>query len=382
MRNVSSLLLILAAFLNSALSAQSQFSLISLGHINDGGTASDLSILGDFVYLANEGDGLRIYNVSSPINPVNVFHTNNGVSAFDVVVSGGHAYVVGSDGLRIYDVTDPTNSFSVAQIAHGSSGAATIVVTNNFAYVGAFNGFQIFDVSNPVAPTFVSATPFTDLPSVSIDGNYAYLAVGSLGLKTYDISNPTNAVLLGQTNNASMAIWIAAAGGYAYVANGSDGLRVYDVTNPAKPLNVGHTNTGGFAYGIALTGKFACLAQGNGLRVYDVSDPAHPINVASASTKTAVYGLAVSGNYVYAAASSSGLLIYLLAPQLKISPAGTNTLAVSWPVPPAPFVLQECADLSTSNWTTLTNTPTVIGAQNQIILAQPTGSKFYRLTPK
>jgi len=42
-------------------------------------------------------------------------------------------------------------------------------------------------------------------------------------------------------------------------------------------------------------------------------------------------------------------------------------------------VLQQNSDLTTTNWLTVTNTPTVTNGQNQAILAPPGGSEFYRL---
>ena len=57
--------------------------------------------------MANGGDGLRIYGVSDPTNPVRVGHsmTNYGGSANKVAAAGPYAYVAnGSDGLRIYSL--------------------------------------------------------------------------------------------------------------------------------------------------------------------------------------------------------------------------------------------------------------------------------------
>src|SRR5690242_13973262 len=71
-----------------------QFSLLSVGQINNGGNASGLAVSGHFVYLANLQDGLRIYDVTDPHNPVNIFHTNNADGdAADVFVSGQYAYL-------------------------------------------------------------------------------------------------------------------------------------------------------------------------------------------------------------------------------------------------------------------------------------------------
>jgi len=42
-----------------------------------------------------------------------------------------------------------------------------------------------------------------------------------------------------------------------------------------------------------------------------------------------------------------------------------------------PFILQESCDLSTTNWTTVTNTPTVKSQLNQVALPISAGNKCY-----
>jgi hypothetical protein len=68
-------------------------------------------------------------------------------------------------------------------------------------------------------------------------------------------------------------------------------------------------------------------------------------------------------------------------PQLRVGLAGAQAVTVSWAVSPVTFVLQECPDLATGAWTTVTNLPSVIGQQNQVVLACSSGKKFYRLQP-
>ncbi len=68
-------------------------------------------------------------------------------------------------------------------------------------------------------------------------------------------------------------------------------------------------------------------------------------------------------------------------PQLHVALASTRMLALSWPVFPVPFVLQENSGLTSTNWTIVTNTPTVEGQENQVVVGRSSSSKFYRLVP-
>ncbi len=69
------------------------------------------------------------------------------------------------------------------------------------------------------------------------------------------------------------------------------------------------------------------------------------------------------------------------APQLCIGLSSSNTVVLSWPVASEPFTLQESPDFTMTNWTSVTNAPTVIGQQNQVVLPRSSGNKCYRLQP-
>jgi len=71
--------------------------------------------------------------------------------------------------------------------------------------------------------------------------------------------------------------------------------------------------------------------------------------------------------------------------QVSVPPAamgltlsGTN-LIISWPSPPAGFVLQQISSLGTTNWTTATNMPVFTNELNQVVIPPAASSQFYRL---
>ncbi|HEX7577901.1 MAG TPA: hypothetical protein VF430_07695, partial [Verrucomicrobiae bacterium] len=71
--------------------------------------------------------------------------------------------------------------------------------------------------------------------------------------------------------------------------------------------------------------------------------------------------------------------------QVSVSPAalgmtrsGSN-LILSWPSPPAGFVLQQISGLNGTNWLAATNTPVFTNGRNQVVLSPSISSQFYRL---
>ena len=67
-------------------------------------------------------------------------------------------------------------------------------------------------------------------------------------------------------------------------------------------------------------------------------------------------------------------------PRLTSTVTGTNTLVFSWPTAQTAYAVQQNPDLSPTNWTTLPNTPTTVGQNQQVILPVPPATRmFYRL---
>jgi hypothetical protein len=115
------------------------------------------------------------------------------------------------------------------------------------------------------------------------------------------------------------------------------------------------------------------------LHIYDVSDLTNPAEVGSVNVGF-VRSIAISGNYVYLANDTSGLRIFRQVPQLGISLTGTNTVLLSWPATPVAFAPQQCATLGSTNWVTLSDAPTTMGATCQLSIPTPASTTFYRLT--
>ncbi|HWY31128.1 MAG TPA: hypothetical protein VNX46_10255, partial [Candidatus Acidoferrum sp.] len=68
-------------------------------------------------------------------------------------------------------------------------------------------------------------------------------------------------------------------------------------------------------------------------------------------------------------------------PQLNLQLTGTNTAVLTWPASPlVSYSLQQNSSLTSSNWVTLTNSPTVVSNLNQVVLPASAAQSFFRLT--
>jgi hypothetical protein len=68
------------------------------------------------------------------------------------------------------------------------------------------------------------------------------------------------------------------------------------------------------------------------------------------------------------------------APFLSIARTATNTIVVWWLSPSTGWSPQQNSSLDTTNWTTPPETVSDNGTNKFILIAPPTGNRFYRLT--
>jgi hypothetical protein len=358
----------------------------------NGGNVYSMAVSGHYVYVANDFDGIRIYDVSNPKQPVNVGHAveTNGGGACRIAVSGQYAYVANfSDGLRIYDVSNPTNPVSIGQTNNAGT-AFNVTVSGHYAFLAdQSDGLRIYDITDPTNPSNIghAAEPgFGSAQAVAVVGHYAYVANYSDGLRIYDVSDPTNPISVGQIVSSGLdaeAVDVAVSGHYAYVANFKDGLRIYDISDPTNPTEAAQVPAQDLStvFAVTISGDYLYLANtSQGVQIFDISDPLNPQMVVWEDVGQTV-GVAVSGPYLYAACWDQGLLNFAVVPRLRINPAGSNEVQLSWPAT-APFAVQMKSDLSNSNWTTLTNVPIQTGATDQLLLNAQSGHATYRLISK
>ncbi|HTY86771.1 MAG TPA: hypothetical protein VMB80_04840 [Candidatus Acidoferrum sp.] len=283
---------------------------------NYGGYARRVVVSGNFAYVANDTDGLRIYDVSSPSNPINVGHINdlykadgspayNGADAWDLTLSGSYLYVAnGSDGLRIYDVSNPANPLHVGHAVFNNGGqmALGIAISGSFAFIADYVGLSTYSIFDPSSPQFIGTTNCNFNGgyafSVAVSGNYAYVANEGDGMRVFSISDPLKPVLVGHINNGGSstgtvaAAHIAVSGNYAYLANNTDGVRVYDISNPTNPVNVSviaHA-WGGYAKQVLISGNYAYVANSfDGVRIDLLTNLPQPLVGANIAPNSLVF---------------------------------------------------------------------------------------------
>jgi hypothetical protein len=238
--------------------------------------------VGKYAYIAAGNAGLKIIDISNPINlkEIGFFPTTNNTRS--VYVLGKYAYmaekrratlVAEGAALRVIDVSNPTNPMEVGyyEIPNPFYDVYSIYVSGNYAYVfgkGFFSRIMsMIDISNPEKPREVRRFE-VEGSKAYISGNYAYVV--GWELTVIDVSNPVNPTV-GRVDirvDIGEEVDIYVLGKYAYVVTmsflGPSYLQVIDISNPTNLRNVlGYCEIPGKPYSVYVSGGYIYVAAEN-----------------------------------------------------------------------------------------------------------------------
>jgi len=282
------------------------------------GNVQDIAVSGNHAYVAAVQAGLRIVDISTPSEPVDVGRIGN--SANGVEVADEIAYVVSHDGLSVIDVGSPSEPARVGGLP--ISGPGVIAVAGDYAYIatdehgGQEAGLQVVDISTPTSPVAVGFVALYDQANgLAVSGDYVFVAAGPRGLRVVDVSDPGDPVVIHAAQPPGRAQDVAVSGDFAYLVDGFSGLRIFDITTPTEPAEIGLLESG-WSWRIAVSGDHAYVtAEDAWLRIIDVSTPSEPFEVTVVeNSHVSASAVAVSGGWagVAGGGSSSGTGLFVL----------------------------------------------------------------------
>lgn len=311
-----------------------------------GGATNAIAVQENYLYAAM-GSRLLALDNTEPATPQLVGHSEifTGTIA-GLVTAGEYAYIaelevpsVQSGGLRIVDIRDPER-MSTVSFHDIPRDAVSVTVDGNYAYVaggdGPEGGLWIIDISDPERPVelgFLSTPGY--ISDVVIDGSRAYIADGG-SIRVVDVSDPANPVEMGSLETDGYARRIKVVGDYAYVAHsGFADFRIFDVSNPANPIKIATVETPGDDRDVVVADDIAYVSSSatEGLTSVDVSDPHNPRVIGN--YRSAPADMVARGNHLYIAGGGASVSILDISEPSIIAevgrfdqPASVNGLVV------------------------------------------------------
>lgn len=249
---------------------------------------ADFAVTPKHVYLAANLDGLRILEYVDDVTLNEIGSHNTRFIASGVHIDGNYAYMTdSSNSVRLVDISDPSdpgplNSLSFPGTPRQLSQIGdTLYVVDNLSQIHRVKLKlpESWGIEGTYAtPAFANAIYVSGF---SGEDEYAYVADGFYGLRVVKLAANASPTTVGTFQTSDDALAVAKnLGDYVYVATYSRGLRVIDVSDPAAPTEAAFYDTPGNATGLQIFGGDAYVADGRGgLRIIDIRTPTNPTEV-------------------------------------------------------------------------------------------------------
>ncbi len=255
------------------------FVLTTLGTFVTAGSAEDVCLEGDYLYVADGSSGVQVLDVTDPAAPTLAGAISTPGGAAGLAAEGNRLYVADRGfGLQVLDISDPTNPVLIGN--YDTAGFAfDVAVSGDYAYVANNNQpVSVIDISDPAFPVLVTSIPMSNFAQgVAVEGKMLFVADGYAGLAVIDIIDPSAPIELAHVDTPGFARNVVVSGNIAYVADLDAGLHVVDFTNRGTPVSVGSLATPEPTVGLCVDGDWLYLASTGRMYVVDISDPANPV---------------------------------------------------------------------------------------------------------
>ena len=207
-------------------------------------------------------------------------------------------------------------------------GYLDVAVDGDYAYAAYMSiGLRVIDVSDPADPQPRGELPLTPSPlAVAAGGGHAYVLTGALlhepgALHAIDVSDPDAPVTVGLLELPARPFELVLRDQHLFIGCGTAGFFIVKVVDPESPEIVGWVDTPGWARDVSIVGSVACVADHEGgVQVLDLSALYDPVILATQEFTQPVLGVALDGNHAYAGLDDGTLQVIdvtlLHAPQI------------------------------------------------------------------
>jgi hypothetical protein len=216
-----------------------------IGGIGLSGSSFSLAKRNNAIFVISAYGGFNAVDVSNPHKPALIGGIPNG-AYYDFAVQDSIAYLTGPRGLQIINISNPRKLNLISEYTDIGQFLA-IALLRNYVYVSAFNlgkndcNFGIIDISNPAKPNLVATKNFYNRGrNIFIDDDYLYIPTASDSLSIFNISDPTNPVLISKFDLYLWAVTLYAKDGFVYTGwkgYGRQGIQIVDCRSPESPVS-------------------------------------------------------------------------------------------------------------------------------------------------
>lgn len=273
---------------------------------NTTGTALDIHVSGDYAFLADGPEGVRIYSLSDPLHPTLVKTVPTSDYVWAVTVQNGYAYAASdSAGLEIIDISSIPDAAVVKTVSLDTNEMAVdVTVQATWAYLAMETaGIKVIDISTLSGASAVHSVDTEEASGLTASGSNLYVADGNSGLQILDITTPDSATIAHTAAISGRgAEDVVLNGDYAYVSvyTDSPALDIFDISTPSSATQVHSVDLPGYPSGLLCIGNLIYIADSDyRIHVVDISNPTAASLVKSFNAAVAPRALATYGSALY-----------------------------------------------------------------------------------
>ena len=312
-----------------------------LPEINTSGSAQDLFIKNNWLYIADARGGVLLHNLGDQSNDLKTVSSWWGES---FAVQNDFLFVAqASQGIEVLDISDPGKPAFVALWAHLTSKRLAIFGHYLLSSNGV-SGLDLIDFAEMRHPVIKHLLSDVHVMDVTTEGKFIYIASKDGGLLVYKLIDNDKLSRLSslQTpfpmNQFDHAVTVQVHDGVAYLANGRSGLLIVDVSKPTKPVILASVAIPGFCKTLHVIGNTAyVISHPDGISLINIKNPKKPILMSSISIAGLSRGLQVDDDLIYVAQKERGVAVIPMPTQAeKIKLLSKQRMQVTLPSPKFP----------------------------------------------
>ncbi len=291
-----------------------------------------VDVFGDYAIVECSYGYVHSLDVSDPANPVEVaFNGSMGNPSHDIYVSqDGQIHSTGAQRYQRIKI-NPDGTLNTSGSREFDFGAGATFGDSDVAYVGYGSFLYILDLHHAAFAPW-STRNVGGIADIVVEAGTAYI-VNRDGLHVWDVSVPTNPVLVGSLPVDWFPKHVVVSEGLAYVSTGHEGLRIIELGDGSSPTEIGRFDVMTLAYRVDKVGDVAYVAySSSGLVALDLSDLDRPELLGRLDIPGTARDLDVDGDLVYVADSDAGLRIVDVSDPMMPVEIGFNEARDGWRV--------------------------------------------------
>jgi len=270
--------------------------------------------IGPYVYAGEwRSNGLRTIDVSDSTQPVTIDYDLIPDQSMDVSVQGNYAYIANlASGIYILDISEPSNPNEISH--YDTPGlSCSIIVKDSIAYIADSSSIILLNIKDPFYPEKISEL------SLVCDGhglalNFPYLYVTSTKNHQFvivDVNNAQNPVITDSCYlDSALPTSICYKDSLAFVSAPWKGMAVINTADVYNPILITYLTLLGYPVGIAYTENYLYAAdfETNFINIINISDPTNPfLEDLFYTIRDYPFALSISDSFLYVSLQGYGI---------------------------------------------------------------------------